>query len=237
MTDERKVALVTGANRGLGLETCRRLAQQGYKVILTSRDEMKGKQAVAALAEEGVEVDFHLLDVTDSGSIQLLDAFIRREYKRLDVLVNNAGVFLDKGDGSSVFKVATSTIRSTMEVNVFGPLMLIQMFVPLMKEQGYGRVVNVTSGMGQLSEMGGEYTAYRISKTALNALTRIVAAEIGDANVLVNAVCPGWVKTDMGGPNAHREVEEGVDTIVWLATLPDGAPTGKIFRDRKEIPW
>lgn len=237
MTDEKKVALVTGANRGLGFEACRQLAGQGFKVILTSRDEMRGKQATATLVEEGLDVDFHLLDVTNSGSIQLLDAYIRREHKRLDVLINNAGVFLDKGDNSSVFKVATDTIRNTMEVNVFGPLLMIQMFVPLMKEQGYGRVVNVTSGMGQLSEMGGEYAAYRMSKAALNALTRIVTAELGDVNVLVNAVCPGWVKTDMGGPNAHREVEEGVDTIVWLAVLADGGPTGKIFRDRKEIPW
>jgi NAD(P)-dependent dehydrogenase (short-subunit alcohol dehydrogenase family) len=237
MTDDKRVALVTGANRGLGLETCRQLARQGYKVILTARDEMKGKQAAAELAEGGLEVDFHLLDVTNSGSIQLLDAYIRREHKRLDVLINNAGVFLDKGDGGSVFKVATDTIRNTMDVNVYGPLMLIQMFVPWMKELGYGRVVNVSSGLGQLTEMDGGYTSYRLSKTALNALTRIVAAELGDANVLVNAVCPGWVKTDMGGPNADREVEQGVDTIVWLATLPDGAPTGRIFRDRKEIPW
>ena len=162
------------------------------------------------------------------------------KYSRLDVLVNNAGVFLDPmppedPSASSVFRADIATVRYSMETNAYGPLRLCQALIPLMR--GRGRVVNVSSGMGQLSEMNGCCPGYRFSKAAINVLTRILADELRDTRIKVNSVCPGWVRTEMGGPNADRSVEEGADTIVWLATLPDDGPSGGFFRDRKPIPW
>ena len=158
------------------------------------------------------------------------------------MLVNNAGVFLDPGwqgtpGDSSALLADPETIRKTFEINTLAPLCLIQKFVPLMKKQGYGRIVNVSSGMGQLAEMEGGFPGYRISKTALNAVTKMIAAEVKETNVLINSLCPGWVRTDMGGKDAHRSVAEGADTIVWLATLDNGGPSGGFFRDRTAIPW
>ena len=235
----KKVAVVTGANRGLGFETCRQLAKQGIEVILTSRDEAKGKAAAEKLQAEGLDVKFHLLDVTSLDSIEHLAQFIRNEFGRLDILVNNAGIALDFvfGPEGSIFNSKIETLQKTIETNIYAPLLLCQALIPLMKANNYGRVVNVSSGAGQLQDMQTGYPAYRISKTALNAVTRIIANELKETNILVNAVCPGWVKTDMGGPNAPRSLEEGVDTIVWLATLPDDGPTSGFFRDRKPIPW
>lgn len=235
-----KTAVVTGANRGLGLETCRQLARLGLTVILTSRDARKGEAAAAGLRKAGAEVRFHPLDVTDPQSIRRLADFVEAEFGRFDVLVNNAGVFLDpvdspEPDAASVFRAELDTIRRSMETNVYGPLLLCQALVPLM--QGYGRIVNVSSGMGQLTEMNGGCPGYRFSKVALNALTRILADELQHTRIKVNSLCPGWVRTDMGGPHADRPVEEGADTIVWLATLPDDGPSGGFFRDRKPIPW
>ncbi len=183
----KKVAIVTGANRGLGFETCRQLAQRGLKVVLTSRNASKGKAAAEQLIQEGLDVTCHPLDVTDAASIERLRLFIVTEFGRLDVLVNNAGIFPDgKETGISVFEAKVDTLRSAMETNVFGPVQLCQALVPMMKVNNYGRLVNVSSGMGQLSEMNGGYPGYRISKTALNALTRILADELRDANILVN---------------------------------------------------
>src|SRR5262249_21641860 len=153
-----------------------------------------------------------------------------------DVLINNAGVMLDPR-GSHVLDSKEKTWHDTLAVNLFGPLLLTQALVPLMRKNGYGRIVNVSSAQGQLSDMGPGTPAYRVSKTALNALTRTLAAELHASGILVNAMCPGWVKTDMGGQGAPRTVEQGADTAVWLATLPDGGPTGGFFRDRKPIPW
>lgn len=239
MTSTKKIAVVTGANRGLGLEACRQLARLGLQVVLTSRDSSKGQAAASQLKSEGLEVTYHPLDVTSWESIDPLQQFLRQEFGGVDVLVNNAGIFPDSQDPeeSSVFNAKVNTLRSAMDANVYGALRLCQSLIPLMKERNYGRVVNVSSGMGQLSEMNGGYPAYRISKTALNALTCLVADELKGTNILVNSVCPGWVKTDMGGPNAPRTPEQGVETIVWLATLPDGGPTGGFFRDKQPIPW
>jgi NAD(P)-dependent dehydrogenase (short-subunit alcohol dehydrogenase family) len=232
-----RIAVVTGANRGLGLETCRQLAQQGYQVILTSRDAVKGEAAAASLQQQGLTVTFHPLEVTDPDSVAALANFLQQQFHRLDVLVNNAGILPDPMNHSSVFEANIDTVRQAMETNVYGALRLCQALVPLMKANGYGRIVNVSSGMGQLSEMNGGYPAYRFSKTALNALTRILADELQGTNILVNSVCPGWVRTDMGGPSAPRLVEQGADTIVWLATLPDGSASGGFYRDRQPIPW
>ncbi len=240
MNAKLNTAVVTGANRGLGLETCRRLASAGLKVVLTSRDAHKGRTAAEGLRAEGLDVMSHPLDVMDPDSVQQLAEFIKKEWGRLDILVNNAGVLLDHRDAAdttvaSVFKADLDTVRKTMETNLYGPMMLSQALIPLM--HGTGRVVNVSSGMGQLSDMNGGWPAYRLSKTALNALTRILADELKDTHIKVNSVCPGWVRTDMGGPHADRSVEEGAETIVWLATLPDDGPSGSFFRDKQRIPW
>jgi NAD(P)-dependent dehydrogenase (short-subunit alcohol dehydrogenase family) len=240
MTDQPPIAVISGASRGLGFETCRQLGQRGYRVLLTARDHAEGKKAAATLQEGGLDVGFFPLDVTDADSVRALAAHLEREAGRLDVLVNNAGVFLDPMPpedpaASSVFRADIATVRYSMETNAYGPLRLCQALIPLMK--GHGRVVNVSSGMGQLTEMNGCCPGYRFSKAALNVLTRILADELSDTRIKVNSVCPGWVRTQMGGPGAERSVEEGADTIVWLATLPEDGPSGGFFRDRKPIPW
>lgn len=236
MTNANKIALVTGANRGIGLEICRQLAKLGITVILGCRDRPKGEHAKQILEREGLaNVIFHLLDVTSEKSIMQIEQFIRRQYGRLDILVNNAGIFPDKM--GSAFESNVDNMRAAMETNVYGPFRLCQLFLPLMQQNNYGRVVNLSSGMGQLTDMNGGCPGYRTSKTALNALTRLFADEMKNTNVLINSMCPGWVKTDMGGPNATREIPEGADTAVWLATLPEGGPSGGFFRDRQVIPW
>ena len=234
-TDIKKIAIVTGGNRGIGLETCRQLSQLGIKVILTSRDDGKGLRAVDSLRAEGLDVGFHQLDVTDSDSITRLKEYIQANYHKFDILVNNAGIFLDSG--KSVFDVPLEEIHATLETNFYGPLKLCRAFVPLMRENGYGRIVNVSSSMGSIANMGGRSTAYKISKVALNALTRIMADEVGKENIKINTMSPGWVRTDMGGSSAPRSLAEGVDTIVWLATLPDDGPSGGFFQDRSPIGW
>lgn len=181
-------------------------------------------------------MEFYPLDVTSEQSVKTFAGWLEATCKRCDVLVNNAGVMADPR-GSRVLDSRPATYRETFETNLLGPLMLIQALVPLMKKGGYGRIVNLSSGQGQLSDMGAGTPAYRISKTALNALTRTCAAELSGGGILVNSVCPGWVKTDMGGPSAPRTVAQGADTAVWLATLPEGGPSGGFFRDRKPIPW
>jgi len=185
---------------------------------------------------------FQPLDVTAESSIADLGAFIHSRCGRLDILINNAGIFLDRhgsedANAASVFNASLETLTATLKTNLYGPLLLAQELTPLMKQQRYGRIVNISSGMGQLSEMEGRSPAYRISKTALNALTRILAAETRGYNILVNSVCPGWVRTEMGGPNAERTVEEGATGILWAATLPDDGPSGGVFRDGQPIPW
>lgn len=230
----KKIAVVSGANRGIGLEICRQLAGQGLHVLLTSRDRAKGEAACASLNEQ--DVRFAELDVADPASIDRFAEFVSDEYGAADVLVNNAGVMLD-AKGSRVLTSPIEVFRQTFDVNVFGPLLLCQALMPLMRKRDFGRIVNLSSGMGQLSDMQDGSPAYRMSKTALNALTRMLAAASRDANILVNAMCPGWVKTDMGGQGATLSVEEGADTAVWLATLPDDGARGGLFRGRKPIPW
>lgn len=237
MTDS-PVAVVTGANRGLGLETCRQLAGRGYRVVLAARREAEGRAAAEGLAAQGLDVRFHPLDVTDPASVRRLRDDLKADFGRIDCLVNNAGIFPDRdpdGEGSSIFDTDLDTVRRGLETNTLGPLQLCQALIPLM--DGRGRVVNVSSGMGQLSEMNGCCPGYRLSKTALNAVTRILADELQATGIKVNSVCPGWVKTDMGGPGAELPVEEGAQGIVWAATLPDDGPSGGFFRHGEPIPW
>ncbi|HYS04273.1 MAG TPA: SDR family oxidoreductase [Candidatus Dormibacteraeota bacterium] len=240
MAGTKKVAVVTGANRGIGFETCRQLAKHGMKVVLTSRDKEKGGAAAERLRSEGLDVDFLPLDVSDDLSVQEFARQIKKTYGRVDVLVNNAGIMIDgkirdTEAGTGVMQAKVETLRLTMEVNVYGALRVTQALLPLMPKDG-ARIVNVSSGMGQLSDMNGGWPGYRISKTGLNALTRIFADELKQTGIRVNSICPGWVKTDMGGAGATRSPQQGADTIVWLATAPD-VPTGGFFRDRKPIPW
>jgi NAD(P)-dependent dehydrogenase (short-subunit alcohol dehydrogenase family) len=211
----------------------RRLAETGYQVVIGSRDRAEGEQAAHELGEK---VTACRLDVTDPDTIESCLDEIHRRYGRLDVLVNNAGV---KGGGwrTNATDVDLDEVRATLETNLFGAWRLAQAALPLMREHGYGRIVNVSSGMGQLSGMDGHAPSYRVSKTGLNALTRMLTAELGDENVLVNSCCPGWVRTDMGGPGARLSVEEGADTPFWLATLPEDGPRGGFFRNREPIPW
>jgi NAD(P)-dependent dehydrogenase (short-subunit alcohol dehydrogenase family) len=236
MAAAARIALVSGGNRGIGYAICRALAEHGLTVVLTARDAGKGKAAAKALHENGLAVDFQRLDVTSCRSIRSCVSAVADRHGRIDVLVNNAGVLLDSR-GSRFLDTALETYRDTLEANLFGPLQLAQAVVPLMKAHRYGRIVNLSSGLGQLSEMGSGTPAYRISKTALNALTRILAAEFKENNILVNSMCPGWVRTGMGGESAPRTPEQAADTALWLATLPEDGATGGLYRDRKAIAW
>jgi NAD(P)-dependent dehydrogenase (short-subunit alcohol dehydrogenase family) len=235
-----RTAIVTGANRGVGRGVAKQLAVLGYRVILTSRDEAKGKAAVRELADEiGAKASgnlvYHPLDVTDPGSIELFFRFVTGEDEGAEVLVNNAAVLLDPS--GRVLQIPAETYRATMETNVYGPLLLCQKFIPPMVKRGYGRVVNVSSEAGQTGNLADDKPAYRLSKLALNGLTMMLADAVRGTNVLVNAVHPGWVRTGMGGPAAPRSIEEAAEGVVRLATLPDGGPSGGLFHDGKRIPW
>lgn len=228
-----KVILVTGANRGIGKETIRQLARTGHKTILTGRNADHVRDAQDDLAAEGVITDACVCDVRDEAQVRHLVQYIDQRYGKLDVLVNNAGIFLD---GSDSTKADIDIIRQTFDTNVLGPYRMIEALLPLLKKSGGARIINLSSGMGGLTEMNGGYPGYRISKTALNAVTRIFANDLAADQISVNSVCPGWVKTDMGGERASREVDQGAETIVWLSTA-DKVPNGKFLRDKKEIAW
>ena len=228
----QKIAVVTGANRGIGFEMCRQLAHLGIKVILTARNEEKGRIAAEKLRDDGLDVVFHSLDVTNEGSIRSLAEWIEETFRRLDILINNAGILLDRG--YTTLQADIDKVRETMETNVYGPLRLCKALVPIMLKNDFGRIVNVSSGAGAFSKMRTGQPGYSISKTAINTLTKLLANELAGTNVTVNSMAPGSVLTDMN-PNGKRSVEEGADTAVWLAT--EITETGKFFGDRTEIEW
>ena len=256
-----RIALVTGSDRGIGFEVSRELGQLGYTVILTAPDPKKGRAASSKLRKEGLNIVFHALDVASDRSVAQLRKFVASKFRRLDVLVNNAGVMLDVGhsklegslakrlkkipsrkdygQGRPLLETGLELIRITLEINTLGPLRMSQAFIPMMKKAGYGRVVNVSSRLGQLQDMGDEDTvpAYQLSKTALNAVTRMLSDDCRGTNVAVNSVCPGWTRTALGGAGAPQTTRQAAQTIIWLATQPDSGPTGDFFAEKKRISW
>ncbi len=226
------VALVTGSSRGIGHEVARQLAQRGYRVIVTSRH---ADAAAKAAKKIGPQALAHVLDTSDPKSIEAIARFVEKEVGSLDVLVNNAAMLLD--EGKDIVDVDPQEFEETWRVNTFGPFLLTRRLAPLLRKSGHGRVVNVSSGAGQLSSMSSYAPSYSTSKAALNAITILFANGLRRDGVLVNSADPGWVRTDMGGRGAPRSVAQGADTIVWLATLPDDGPTGWFFHDHKKIDW
>lgn len=229
-----RIALVTGANRGLGLETARQLGNQGFNVIVTARTKAKASDAAATLAKQGIEAYPVAIDVTAPETIAAAAKEVAAKFGHIDSLVNNAGV-IGSGFETPIATVSSQEILDTFTTNTLGPILVTQAFLPLLKKSQAPRIVNVSSGMGQLSDMKGGAASYRISKTALNAATKLYANE--NPEMKVNAICPGWVKTDMGGAAAHRELDEGASGIVWAATLGEDGPTGGYFRDGKPLDW
>ncbi|SDU80556.1 Short-chain dehydrogenase [Jiangella alkaliphila] len=228
------VAVVTGGNRGIGLEVCRQLAARGQAVVLTARDEAAARKAASGLAGlPGTVVPFRL-DVTSADDAEALAGFLGDEFGRLDVLVNNAAIAYDTWQRAA--SADLDVVREAAETNVYGPWRLAMTLLPLLRASAHPRVVNVSSEGGSLASMGGGTPAYSLTKAALNAVTRMLAAELRRDRILVNSICPGWVATDMGGPGG-RPVTEGAAGIVWAATLPDDGPTGGFFRDGRPVPW
>ena len=239
----KKVALITGANRGLGFEIARQLGQQGITVLLGARSPKIGEEAAAKLRAENIDAHTLTLDVTHSPSAQRAHDFIEREYGKLDILVNNAGVMHDATLKPS--ETPVETMRDVFETNFFGVVDVTQTLLPLLKKSDAGRIVNVSSSLGSHTMQADpaspfaevKVLGYDSSKSALNMFTVELAAELRGTSVKVNSACPGWVKTDMGGPNAPGTVEQGADTPVWLATLPPDGPSGGFFNSRQPVPW
>ncbi len=228
----RAIALVTGGNRGIGKEVCRQLAQRGLTVLLSGRDLEKAKDAAADIGMENVLPA--QLDVTDEDSISRLRETVERKYGQLDALVNNAGGHYDYWQ--TALEADFATVRLAADTNLYGPWRLAQAFAPLLRQSAHPRIVNVSSGAGALNSLGKGPPAYVVSKAGLNALTRMLAAELQADGVLVNAVCPGWVATDPNNPGG-RPIPEGAAGVVWAALLADDGPSGGFFRDERPLDW
>ncbi|MGF6950414.1 NAD(P)-dependent dehydrogenase (short-subunit alcohol dehydrogenase family) [Neobacillus sp. B4I6] len=235
MSHDKQVALVTGGNRGIGYELVKQLALNGFKVILASRDPEMGHEAAQRLKESNLDVSFVVMDVDNQESIHQAAITVNERYGRLDVLINNAGVYLE--ENKKLVAMDPSVLERTMTTNFFGAYHVIRSFIPLMEKQGYGRIINVSSEYGAMSEISYQGVgAYKLSKFALNGLTRLVAAEI-NGDIKINAVDPGWVSSDMGGSSAPRTPRQAAESILWLATIGPEGPNGGVFRDGKRIDW
>ena len=232
---DKKIAVVTGGNRGIGFQVCRDIAKKGFKVLLTARNSEKGMESAEILQSEGLDVTFYELDVSSAESIDTFYNRVAEEFGRIDVLVNNAAIIPDAR--SSGLSLEIQELQVSLETNVYGIILLSQKIITLMIKNNYGRIINMSSGMGQFADMGSGYLAYRISKTAVNTITKVLANETDSHNIQINSVDPGGVKTEMGGAGASLSVEEGADTIVWLSTQPDDSPTGMVYKKREIIPW
>ncbi|PLS08911.1 SDR family NAD(P)-dependent oxidoreductase [Neobacillus cucumis] len=235
MSHDKQVALVTGGNRGIGNELVKQLALNDFKVILASRDPEMGHEAAQQLKELDLDVSYIEMDVTNQVSIQQAAITINKKFGRLDVLINNAGVYLDENE--KLLAMEPFVLEKTMATNFLGVYYCVRSFIPLMEKHGYGRIINVSSEYGAISEVSNPGVgAYKLSKFALNGLTRLIAAEI-DGDIKINAVDPGWVSTDMGGPSAPRTPKQAAESILWLATIGPEGPSGGFFRDGKPISW
>ena len=226
----KKIVLITGANRGIGLEIAKQMKALDYEVILTSRNADEGQRVARDLG-----VRFHQLDVLSATSISALHAFVEKEFGRLDALINNAGILIDRND--QILNISEEKLRATLDTNTYAPLALIRAFLPMMLAQNYGRIVNVSSVLGQITSFSDYTPAYRLSKLALNGITLMLADAVKGKNILINAVHPGWVKTDMGGAGAPLTLAEGARGLVWAATLPDDGAHGGFFQDGKRMDW
>ncbi|WP_026565386.1 SDR family NAD(P)-dependent oxidoreductase [Bacillus sp. UNC41MFS5] len=235
MSKDIKVALVTGGNRGIGYELVKQLALKGFKVILASRDPEMGHETTQKLKESNLDVSFVVMDIDNQESIRQAAIIVNDQVGRLDVLINNAGVYLD--ENKKLVALDPSILERTMATNFFGAYHVIRSFIPLMEKQRYGRIINVSSEYGALNEMSYPGVgAYKLSKLALNGLTRLIAAE-SNGDIKINAVDPGWVSSDMGGPSAPRTPKQAAESILWLATIGPEGPNGGFFRDGNRIDW
>lgn len=235
MSNEHKIALVTGGNRGIGYEFVKQLGEAGFIVILTSRNAEAGHKAVKALKESNLTVSFVEMDIENPVSIGQAMNLVRDQHGKLDVLINNAGIYLDENE--ELVKMDPSILEKTLKTNFLGAYHVIRTFLPLMEQQGYGRIINVSSEYGAMSEMASPGVgAYKLSKLMLNGLTQLVAAET-NPNIKINAVDPGWVSSDMGGPSAPRTPKQAAESILWLATIGPEGPSGGFFKDGKQLNW
>jgi NAD(P)-dependent dehydrogenase (short-subunit alcohol dehydrogenase family) len=228
----KKIACVTGANKGIGFEIARQLLERDFYVVLTARNRDAGERAISQL---GAGACFLPLDVSDDVSIERAAKEFGVNHDRLDALVNNAGIYPDAG--FNVLTISREQLIATFQTNTFGPLRVVQAFLPYLRKTGSGRVINISSGFGELHGLSAEVPSYCLSKLALNGVTLMLHQKLRPEGIPVNSVCPGWVRTDMGGPGAPRSVEQGADTAVWLATEARRSLSGRFFRNRKEIPW
>ncbi|MGH1420025.1 MAG: SDR family oxidoreductase [Hyphomicrobiaceae bacterium] len=236
---ETRIALVSGGSRGIGLEIVRQLARDGIMPVLGARDKSKGEVAAQSLKSEGFDVPTVALDVTSEKSIKAAVDEVMKMFGRIDILINNAAVLLDDRSEGTVENLSTEILTETFTTNVYGVVWLTQSVLPIMREQGYGRIVNLSSELAQLCNMTSGYAGYRMSKTAVNALTRITAGDLAGLNVdiKINSASPGWVRTELGGSEAKGTPEEGAETAVWLAQLPEDGPTGGFFEKQKALAW
>jgi NAD(P)-dependent dehydrogenase (short-subunit alcohol dehydrogenase family) len=230
-----KTVLITGANRGIGFETARQLSAKGFQVFIGARKAEAAEKAASAIRKQGGQAETLLLDVADTASINAAAAELSKRTDHLDVLINNAGIYPD--EGVNVLNVSREQLVTTFQTNTFGPIVVVQAFLPLLRKSKEARIINFSSGLGQLDGMSSGIPSYSLSKLAINGVTIMLTEALRGDAIAVNSMCPGWVRTDMGGASAPRSVEQGADTAVWLASEAPQELTGKFFRDRKEIPW
>jgi NAD(P)-dependent dehydrogenase (short-subunit alcohol dehydrogenase family) len=228
----RKIALVTGANRGIGFEIVGQLSRHHFHVVLAARNRDAGERALSTL---NGNVSLQTLDVSDEASIQQAAREFGKKHDHLDVLINNAGIYPD--ESANILTIKREQLAATFQTNTFGALQVVQAFLPYLRKARMARVINVSSGYGELDGLSADVPSYCLSKLALNGVTIVLDQKLRSEGIVVNSMCPGWVRTDMGGPNASRSVEQGADTAVWLATDAPPEISGKFFRDRKEIDW
>jgi NAD(P)-dependent dehydrogenase (short-subunit alcohol dehydrogenase family) len=231
----QQIVLITGGNRGIGFETARQLAGRGFHVVIAARNQSKGQKAAERIQAAGGQAMFLSLDVGCSESIQQAAGQFATIADHLDVLIDNAGIYPD--EGVNILTIPRKQMAETLQTNTFGALEVTQAFVTNLRASNAPRIINVSSGYGELNGLSADVPSYCLSKLALNGLTIMLADALRSDGIAVNSMCPGWVRTDMGGPNATRSVEEGADTAVWLASEASQELTGKFFRNRQEIAW